>query len=64
MKEGEETVNKYVPLLQRKESETTVKQEDSKTVRVIEFLVAALMSAALHSLAYDFGDKYDDMDLS
>ena len=27
-------------------------------------VVAASMSAALHSLAYDFGDKYDSMDLS
>jgi hypothetical protein len=30
----------------------------------IEMIVAALMSVALHSLAYDYGDVYDDMDLS
>ena len=30
----------------------------------IEMAVCALMSAALHSLAYDYGDRYDDMDMS
>ena len=33
-------------------------------VRLTELLVASCISAALHSLAYDYGDKYDDMDLS
>jgi hypothetical protein len=27
-------------------------------------LVAALLSVAIHSLSYDYGDKYDNMDLS
>ena len=63
--ENNQTVNKFVPLVERQDfKDTKVKQDDSKTVRFIEFLVAALMSAALHSLAYDFGDKYDEMDLS
>jgi hypothetical protein len=33
-------------------------------VRIAEMLMAAFLSVALHSLAYDFGDKYDNMDLS
>ena len=27
-------------------------------------IVAAFLSVALHSMAYDLGDKYDDMDLT
>jgi hypothetical protein len=33
-------------------------------IRITELLVGALISVALHSMAYDFGDKYDNMDLS
>ena len=33
-------------------------------VRSAEMMVAAFLSVALHSLAYNAGDKYDNMDLS
>jgi len=33
-------------------------------LKIAEMMAAAILSVALHSLAYDFGDKYDDMDLS
>lgn len=33
-------------------------------IRVAEMVMAAFLSVALHSLAYNFGDKYDNMDLS
>ena len=33
-------------------------------IRVAEMAVAAAISVGLHSLAYDYGDKYDNQDLS
>jgi hypothetical protein len=33
-------------------------------IRGAEMLMAAFLSVALHSLAYNAGDKYDNMDLS
>lgn len=68
-----ETINRYVPPEQRKYYEKVdVNQKYAKflfnrnnlVMRLTEVLVAAFMSVALHSMAYDVGDKYDNMDLS
>jgi hypothetical protein len=32
-------------------------------VRTMEGLLAAFLSIAIHSMAYDYGDKYDNMDI-
>ncbi len=33
-------------------------------IRISEMVVAAFLSVALHSMAYDIGDIYDNMDMS
>ena len=33
-------------------------------IRIGEFFIAGILSAMIHSLAYDFGDKFDNLDLS
>lgn len=65
--------NRYVPPEFRKALEkfdlnqkylNRVFNRKNLMLRIVEIVVAAFLSVALHSLAYNAGDKYDNMDLS
>ena len=68
-----ETINRYVPPEHRKlYKRVDITQKYAKflynqknvAIRCAELLLAALVNVALHSMAYDLGDRYDNMDLS
>jgi hypothetical protein len=68
-----EKINRYVtPEMRKKVQKMDMSQKYMKqiynrrnvSIRMAEMVVAAFLSVALHYLAYEFGDKYDNMDMS